>query len=800
MDEDEVFQPITLIGLVEGQIPRDEQLRLLRQALRARTDGSYVYIRDVFDNYVTYILENHSSDDTLYRRDYTIDNTGKVTFGDAKVVVTQVEHIEISESQQPTFSNELLSEGHLLESADGGEGWRWQVQIIEAGISGNRNEYPLSVLHRRAGLYEAVPVFYGRGRDHNPAERGFDNIAGYIRHPKPNAAGVEGTLEINRGKPELRESFLQAWELYQETGKRAFGFSHVIPTGKFTTTIRRIAEGLIQRITDFTQVESVDIVMQPAAGGALIGLVAGLDDGETERSLAVLEELLRRLRAGEQLSESEMEQLYSEAPAETARALAEARTADPPGNDDEPAGEPATGALSEAEDILQRLALTESRLALQTALAESRLPEIMQEAIRSDFGGRVFEAADLESRISRDRDMAARLIEGSRGLMPNSGSLRVTEDEREKHVHALDGMLAGRDIEGVARFQSIKEAFRVISGSPYSYIDPRLARQILQESVMFVPETEEHLRESVQTSTWAELLGDSITRRMIAEYGQPNLSTWRAIVSDTPPINDFRTQRRMVMGGYGDLPTVAQGATYNSLTSPGDAESTYSPAKYGGTDDLTMETIVNDDVGAVRRIPRKLGRAAARTLYHAIWNTTIRDNATFTQDSTALYHANHSNTGTTALSAASLLAVENAMRDQMPYGVSVETLGEANMPKILAVPNELRDTAFRLTQSSVAVSTAADDTEPNIFLGNGYTVIVVDDWTDANNWYAFANPMETPILEVGFLGGREDPELFVQDQPNVGSNFTADKVTYKIRHIWGIGILDYRGTYGQIVT
>src|SRR5690606_25034086 len=155
----------------------------------------------------------------------------------------------------------------------------------------------------------------------------------------------------------------------------------------------------------------------------------------------------------------------------------------------------------------------------------------------------------------------------------------------------------------------------------------------------------------------------------------------------------------------------------------------------------------------------------------------------------------YGNPDTDALNAANLLAVENAMRDQSAYGETAHVLGASNMPRILAIPNELRETAYRLTQSGVmSQASSFDATEPNMFQGR-YQVIVVDDWSDATDWYAFADPQSTPILEAGFLNGREEPELFVQDQPTVGSTFTSDKIPYNIRHIWGFGILDHRGAY-----
>ena len=52
-----------------------------------------------------------------------------------------------------------------------------------------------------------------------------------------------------------------------------------------------------------------------------------------------------------------------------------------------------------------------------------------------------------------------------------------------------------------------------------------------------------------------------------------------------------------------------------------------------------------------------------------------------------------------------------------------------------------------------------------------------------------ADPADIPGLEIGFLDGKEEPELFVQDAPNSGSMFSNDKLTYKIRHIYGGAVL-----------
>ena len=212
-----------------------------------------------------------------------------------------------------------------------------------------------------------------------------------------------------------------------------------------------------------------------------------------------------------------------------------------------------------------------------------------------------------------------------------------------------------------------------------------------------------------------------------------------------------------------------------------------------------MNLISNDDVGLIKRIPKALGRAAIQTLYRAVFDIPVNNTAT-TYDGVVLFHASHSNLGSAALSNAALTAAKTAMMDQAAYGNVKEVLGMANKPKYVLVPNELEDAIFKLTTSKVLVGSTERETAPNIHSTYGIEPIVIPYWTDANDWVAVADPNNTPTIEVGFYKGKEDPEMFVQDMPNVGSMFDADKVTFKIRHIWGIVLLDYVGFYKDEVT
>ena len=358
----------------------------------------------------------------------------------------------------------------------------------------------------------------------------------------------------------------------------------------------------------------------------------------------------------------------------------------------------------------------------------------------------------------------------------------------------MDGMFEGEDVDKIPRFRSLHEAFRQITGR--TFFKPQ---DVLRESISYAPaEERKRLSESIATTTWAEILGDSITRKMIKEYKLPDLQEWRKVVSEIAPIKDFRTNRRMLVGGYGDLPEVTQGDNYNALSSPTDDENTYSVKKRGGTEDLTLETVANDDVGAVKRIPKKLGGEAARTLYKAIFDLFKLNTATC-YDGKVIFHVDHNNLGSTAMSDAGLTATKSAMMKQTSYGNAAEKLGMANVPKLLIGPTELEPMMFKLTTSKVLVGTNQNETAPNIHSTYGLGYIVVSYWDDVNDWVAIADPQNVPTIEVGFFEGKEEPELFVQDMPNVGSVFTADKITYKIRHIWGLCLLDYVGMYKHVV-
>jgi len=274
----------------------------------------------------------------------------------------------------------------------------------------------------------------------------------------------------------------------------------------------------------------------------------------------------------------------------------------------------------------------------------------------------------------------------------------------------------------------------------------------------------------------------------------PVYDEWRQIVSDIVPLKDFKAQRLIRLGYFGTLPKVLSGGTYQVLASPAEEEGTYEPEKYGALAEWTWEQAINDDLKALQKIPKKLALSAKATVYRAVFDL-IATNAKTPYDNVDLFHANHGNLRTNALSSDELTQAKIAMRSQTALDSDVHYL--SIKPRFMLVPVELEATAKQLRNSEVEVTTNKDATVANPHFET-FDIIVVDYWTDPNNWYLVADPRLIPTIEVGFLGGREVPEMFTEN-PGAGSSFYADKVVFKIRYVFGVSIVDHRGFHGNIV-
>ena len=73
-------------------------------------------------------------------------------------------------------------------------------------------------------------------------------------------------------------------------------------------------------------------------------------------------------------------------------------------------------------------------------------------------------------------------------------------------------------------------------------------------------------------------------------------------------------------------------------------------------------------------------------------------------------------------------------------------------------------------------------------------LIVVDLWTDTNNWAAVSDPNLYPSIGLGYRFGRT-PEIFSVASPTAGLMFSNDTLPVKVRFFFAVGPVDWRGMY-----
>ncbi|MGO1078333.1 phage major capsid protein [Inquilinus sp. CA228] len=688
-------------------------------------------------------------------------------------------------------------QGPFLEAVELGDAGakKFLIRVIRAGASGNGNFYPDAALREALPMFNGARVFSKSDEEHLAGKgKDFRNLVGRLAEAKfvagqggQDTGEIQAVLELLQPTGPIATKLREAWDRGMA---ELFGFS--IDAVARTRT-RNTAKGPLREAKSFTRVNSVDLIVEPGAGGEVINLIEAKAD-EAGGTTMLRDMIIRQVEAlrpdllkgkdqafREALADEELETMLAEAvkPAEVTPAAKGGKASS--GKDGQAAGDDDDVGTRVTEAIGQVTKRIERKAEIREAVNASALP--------AKAKGRLVEA--LQKRVDAGEDVTDAVVreavkaEGDYLTEAGGGQVRVPfasippgGSQAEKTDLMLEAFF-DREHKDHRHAQSFKAIYVHITG------DERVTGQLrncdqgrLRESLM---------REALDSASFADVLGNSMTRQMVKLYNlKAQLDAWRRI-ADVVPVNDFRVQERTRIGGYGDLPKVAEKGTYQPLTSPTDEKAEYAVEKRGGTESVTLEMIKNDDVGVIRRIPTNLSRAAKRTLSKFVFDF-IRTNPVI-YDGVALFHASHNNLGAAALSPTSLAAGRLAMLKQ-PEKDSLEPLEIG--PATLMVPSTLEETAVDLFRRNT-------ENDKTFVQSLTLDIIPVWYWVDANDWAMASDVADIAGIEIGFLDGKEEPELFVQDNPTVGSMFSNDQLTWKIRHIYGGNVLDFRAFYKAVV-
>jgi ATP-dependent protease ClpP protease subunit len=284
------------------------------------------------------------------------------------------------------------------------------------------------------------------------------------------------------------------------------------------------------------------------------------------------------------------------------------------------------------------------------------------------------------------------------------------------------------------------------------------------------------------TSDFPNLLEDIMHKVLLTAYRRREF-TWRRFCK-TGNLSDFRPHGRYRVGSFGNLDSKTENNEFKHKTLSDALKESIQLATKGNLITISREMIINDDMGALVELTQQMAYAAGRTIESAVY-AYLATNPTMS-DGKALFHADHGNLASSGASVTSALitAGKNAMASQQDHdgndyldiipSVFVGNVGNA-------------DEATRINEMRYDDEAQKRQEKPNT--NRGLFNDVVGSPRVAAPWYMFADPMDAPVLEVGFLDGNEDPYLEVKD------NFTQDGATYKVRSDFAVGAVGWEGAF-----
>ena len=248
---------------------------------------------------------------------------------------------------------------------------------------------------------------------------------------------------------------------------------------------------------------------------------------------------------------------------------------------------------------------------------------------------------------------------------------------------------------------------------------------------------------------------------------------------------DFKTISRTNLSDAPALEKVNEHGEFHrgSVT---DGKETYQLATVGKIIGFTRQSIINDDLSALTRVPALFANAAANYESDTVYGI-ITANAALS-DTVALFHANHGNlTGTgTALSVTSLGVARTSMRKQTTPQGAVMNLN----PEYLIVPAALETVANQYVSSNFV---ANQSNLINPFAGKLQVVSEARlDAVSNTAWYLAASNAAIDTVEYCYLEGQSG--VYIETR----QGFEVDGMEIKARLDFAAKAIDYRGLYKNV--
>ncbi len=174
---------------------------------------------------------------------------------------------------------------------------------------------------------------------------------------------------------------------------------------------------------------------------------------------------------------------------------------------------------------------------------------------------------------------------------------------------------------------------------------------------------------------------------------------------------------------------------------------------------ITEDDQINDDLGALTAVPRKLGRGAGLKLNDIFWTEFLAlVGASFFASGNSNINTGVADMTIGGLTATEVIFMNQTDPDGKPLGI---------LPAMLVVPTALKAAATALMDPQGVMITGSDVTKPNVnpfkgrFSVKSSPYISNSTYTGYTSqaWWMLANPNEMPVIEIAAYQGRVEPTV-----------------------------------------
>lgn len=295
-------------------------------------------------------------------------------------------------------------------------------------------------------------------------------------------------------------------------------------------------------------------------------------------------------------------------------------------------------------------------------------------------------------------------------------------------------------------------------------------------------------RESIGPDDFDALLTDKMNARLAQGWGRWDIS-WENLVTvaEQPDMLDNYVYR---VGAFNKIDKLEDtGGTFQEFDSPQDAEISYSVDGFGNLLVAEFKSMKSDRLNWFGRVSEKAGKAASKRFYHFLFVNKLQDNPTVDDGNALFDETNHGNDLDGAGDGVDLTYSNLESAWEKMSGQTDDRGDPIFVRGAYLVVGEKNEFAARSLINSEK-NPDSNNNENNFFF-NKLEVVVVP-WLE-NDWYLWADNSTVETIEIGFLDGNTEPNLYMLNPEVSDTYFKTKKNMWRVEHYYGGEWIDWRG-------